>query len=77
MWIEPNCRKFSKILKMSIELNCWKIPTIQVRDWKLGLDQTVGNLYGLKRVKILIWDETNRGKFLQFEWCGLNKGVGK
>ena len=54
MWIEPNCRKISTILKMPIELNCRKIPTYQVKEWKFGLDQTVGNLYDLKRVKILM-----------------------
>ena len=54
MWIEPNCRKISTILKMSIELKPRKIPTIQVKEWKFGLDQIVGNLYGLKRVKILM-----------------------
>ena len=54
MWIEPNCRKISTILKMSIVLICRKIPTIQVEEWKFGLDQTVGNFYDLKRVKILM-----------------------
>ena len=42
------------ILKMSIELNCRKIPNIQVKDWKFGLDQTVGNLHDSKRVTILM-----------------------
>ena len=51
MWIEPNCRKISTILKMSIELNCRKIPIIQVKDWKFGLDQTVGNLHDFKKSK--------------------------
>ena len=42
------------ILNMSIELNCRKIPTIQVKEWKCVLNQIVGNLCDLKRVKILM-----------------------
>ena len=54
MWIEANCRKISTILKMSIELNYRKIPTIQVEEWKFGLDRTVRNFYDLKREKKLM-----------------------
>ena len=79
MWMGPNCRKIPTIWNMSIRLNCRKMPAI----WKicagklLWLNQIVGRLYYLKRVKFLCGLDQIVGKFLQFQKYGLNKIVRK
>ena len=79
MWIELNCRKIPSLWKVWSEPNCRKIPTISKMCARklLWLNQIIGRLYDLKRVKFLCGLDQIVGKSLRFGRCGLDEIVGK